>query len=208
MKKEKINSAAFWDSFAHRYDRFMHSCGKEYGVILSKISDAVNAGDDVLELGCGTGEISLYIAKSVKRVRGIDISSEMVRIARNKCKVRNTFNCSFDQGDIAHFKSDKKYDQVVVCNVLHLVPDAAAALHAVRLSLKKGGRVICPTYCHGEHFLSRFFSRLMSLSGFKAHNKWSSGSFIKTIEDNGFVIVKTRKIGFVMPLLYVEALSS
>src|SRR6266568_218287 len=41
-------------------------------------------GDSLLDLGCGTGEDALHFMRSGMRVRAIDASAEMVRIARSR----------------------------------------------------------------------------------------------------------------------------
>ncbi|MBN1598862.1 MAG: hypothetical protein JW894_11265 [Bacteroidales bacterium] len=71
--------------------------------------------------------------------------------------------------------------------------------------LKKDGRIIIPTYCHGEDLKSHIISRLMGLSGFKARTRWSIASFKCFVEKCGFRIIKVTIIKDIIPLVYLIA---
>lgn len=80
----------------------------------------VAADKTVLDVGCGTGVlIPYYLSKRVKSVTAIDISEEMIRIAKEKFKdSKITFVC----GDIKDFACAAKFDCVIVHNAFpHLM---------------------------------------------------------------------------------------
>ncbi len=68
-------------------DEFIRSKGREITKRVQKLIDSLNLSNEmvVLEVGCGRGDTSLYIAKKVKRVIGIDYSKDAIKIA-NKVK--------------------------------------------------------------------------------------------------------------------------
>lgn len=66
----------------------------------------------ILDLGCGTGGHSLVLAKRGYDVVGVDISNEMLNIARSKAKEAG-LQVKFVQGDIAKLNLKEKFDAVI-----------------------------------------------------------------------------------------------
>jgi len=72
-KKIKKNNLTSWDEFAKQSDSFENFCLKEYLLIaLEKIKPAADAR--ILEIGCGTGPVSCFLAQQGYIVDGFDIS--------------------------------------------------------------------------------------------------------------------------------------
>lgn len=79
--------ASPFDELARDYDRsFTHSaCGSALRALVRERLPAVFAGSrDLLELGCGTGEDAIHLARAGYRVLAIDASREMIAVARLK----------------------------------------------------------------------------------------------------------------------------
>ena len=93
--------------------------------------------ETILDLGCGTGDLTKKIAELSKKVIGIDNSLEMVRTARNKYP-----NISFQQADARDFKLQEQFDAVFSNAVLHWVPQADKVINNVNQHLKIGGRFV------------------------------------------------------------------
>jgi SAM-dependent methyltransferase len=66
----------------------------------------------ILDLGCGTGGHSLVLAKRGYEVVGVDISNEMLNIARSKAKAAK-LSVKFIQGDITKLNLKEKFDAVI-----------------------------------------------------------------------------------------------
>lgn len=75
-------------------------------VFLSRVKKC----NSLLDLGCGTGNFITKISKYFKCMVGIDISPNMIRIAKSNCP-----SAHFLVGDITHFKLKQKFD-VITCN--------------------------------------------------------------------------------------------
>ncbi|MBK8045063.1 MAG: hypothetical protein IPK21_21900 [Haliscomenobacter sp.] len=71
--------------------------------------------------------------------------------------------------------------------------------------LAPGGRIIVPTFCHGEDIRTHFLSRLMGLAGFKARHRWSYGQFCQWVESCGYRITFAEKVQGSIPLAFVVA---
>src|SRR5947208_1190213 len=98
---------------------------------------APQAGERVLDLGCGTGHLTVKIAERGARVVGIDASAEMVRQARE-----NYPGLEFRVGDATSFEVDDGFDAVFSNATLHWVKDASAAAGRIARALRSGGRFV------------------------------------------------------------------
>lgn len=95
--------------------------------------------DAVLELGCGTGELSRRLAAIARMVVALDVSAEMIRVARNRSERQS--NIEFLVGDMMTPPLRGTFDCVVSLNALHHV-DAVAGIRAMRAVLRPGGTLL------------------------------------------------------------------
>ncbi len=96
--------------------------------------------DTVLELGCGTGEFSRRLAARVARVVALDLSAEMIRVARDRS--RSVGNVEFVVGDMTSLPlRSARFDCVASLNTLHHA-EACLTLRAMRGALRPGGTLL------------------------------------------------------------------
>ena len=117
-------------------------------VIIGKILDnaEVEAGQDVLDVACGTGVMfDYYLQRGVASVTGIDISPEMAKIAEGKYagEERVQVIC----GDVEEVAFDKKFDRIVVYNAFPHFPKPKRLIKILAGLLKDDGRL---TIAHGQ----------------------------------------------------------
>ena len=99
--------------------------------------------DNVLEIGCGTGEFSIELSRYCKKVLALDISQGMLEFAMKKARKRNRDNIEFENAGFLTFEPNgKEFDAVVTQFVLHHLPDfwKLIALRNVNSMLKDGGK--------------------------------------------------------------------
>lgn len=95
---------------------------------------------DVLDLGCGTGSLSLLATEQGHRVTGVDSSPAMVGLARGKVAGRPAV---FLVGDAAAPPvGEERFDVVLVRHVLWALPDPGRALRHWCGLLRPGGRLV------------------------------------------------------------------
>ncbi|QWB26580.1 MULTISPECIES: bifunctional 2-polyprenyl-6-hydroxyphenol methylase/3-demethylubiquinol 3-O-methyltransferase UbiG [Streptomyces] len=95
---------------------------------------------DVLDLGCGTGSLSLLASEQGHRVTGVDLSPAMVTLAREKLAGRDAV---FLVGDAAAPRiGERRFDVVLVRHVLWALPDPGRALRHWAGLLRPGGRLV------------------------------------------------------------------
>jgi trans-aconitate 2-methyltransferase len=122
-----------WD--AARYQS-RHSYVFRHGEALVDLLAAC-AGESIVDLGCGAGQLTARIAETGARVVGLDRSPEMIAQART-----NFPQIDFRVADATEFVVDEPVDAVFSNAALHWVRDARAAADSVARALKPGGRFV------------------------------------------------------------------
>jgi ubiquinone/menaquinone biosynthesis C-methylase UbiE len=131
-----------YDQFAQFYD-LMYQWNKDD--IPFYVKEAKKSGGKVLEIACGTGRITVPIAKAGVDITGIDYSKEMLDNLKRKIKdLKN--KPKIKQADMRTFKLRDKFNLIIVPfrAFLHMKTqeDQLKALMNFRKHLKKGGRLI------------------------------------------------------------------
>lgn len=132
---EKKEVAAFFDRCAPWWDEDM----VRHEDIIAKILDngGIRADMDVLDVACGTGVLFPdYLARGVASVTAIDLSPEMVKIARSKFPQVEVI-C----GDVEETGFDRLFDAVMVYNAFPHFPDPAHLIEVLAGLVKPGGRL-------------------------------------------------------------------
>lgn len=94
-------------------------------------------GERILDVGCGTGQLTADSAKSGAEVIGLDQSAEMIATARN-----NFPQLRFEVADIAETTYNNEFDAVFSNAALHWVQNQEGAITAIARALKLGGRLV------------------------------------------------------------------
>ncbi|MEM8965986.1 MAG: methyltransferase domain-containing protein [Bacteroidota bacterium] len=95
------------------------------------------AGEEILDLGCGTGELTEKIAQSGAKVIGVDQSEEMVEQAKRQYPI-----ITFYTQDATQLSDLPQFDAVFSNAALHWMKDAQAVLKQVYQHLKPSGRLV------------------------------------------------------------------
>lgn len=107
------------------------------------VMSAAGAGpfDLVIDFGTGTGRMLSLFASRARRVEGIDLSHQMLTVARSK--LQGAANASVRHGDAtASPYPDHCASLVIIHQVLHFLDDPARALNEAARVLKPGGRLV------------------------------------------------------------------
>ena len=127
------------------------------------LEQSVNYGDPILELACGTGRVSIPIAKSGFDVTGIDISSSMLNSAAVDAAEAGV-KINLIKGDIRNFEIDKKFSLIIFPfnSIAHLLDleSVNGCLSCVKKHLAPDGRFIFD-YMNPD---SNYFTRDQSVS--------------------------------------------
>jgi len=140
----------FWDRHAKGYAKRPVSDETACQRKLKLTQDYLSPDMEVLELGCGTGTTALIHAPFVKHITGIDISRNMLEIARAKAETGKVKNVTFQQSSVDSLETpDASYDVVMGHSILHLLENKEAVISRVHRMLKRGGVFVSSTACLG-----------------------------------------------------------
>src|SRR5437016_949698 len=143
------------------YDSFIADYYDESPIVKGRLQDvafyrsaARDFGDPILELGCGTGRITMALAEAGKRITGLDLSGRMLERAVEKraaLRVEARERVHLVQGDMARFDlGGEKYRLVIIPfrPFQHLldVRQQMDCLNCVRKHLAPGGRLILDVF--------------------------------------------------------------
>ena len=111
-----------------------------------RLLEAVGLGHGmrVLDLGCGTGDVSILAASIVGKsgaVVGIDHNGNILAIARKRAEAAGLENVTFKEVDIESFNEPKSFDVVVGRCVAFFQPDPAIYLQAAAKAVRPGGKL-------------------------------------------------------------------
>src|SRR5258707_5516965 len=97
----------------------------------------------LLDLGTGTGRILELFGPSLERGLGIDLSLDMLLIARSRLERAGLRHCSVRQGDIYDLAMPREgFDVVIVHQVLHFLDDGGRAIAEAARMLRPAGRLL------------------------------------------------------------------
>jgi ubiquinone/menaquinone biosynthesis C-methylase UbiE len=197
----------YWERHARRYDASLKwVLGRPLPRMLELASDAVRGKRRVLEVAAGTGIVTPAIAQTSDAVVATDYAAAMVETLAQRVREAGFENVKCEQADIYALPYGAgEFDAVVAANVLHLVPDLPVALRALRNVITPGGSLVVPTFCHDETKASWLVSRLLAVSGFPGHRRFTMRSLRKALEDNGLQVVHTELLPGLIPVGFVTA---
>lgn len=131
---DKKDIISFFDEFAPTWD----NANERNDAVITKILDnsGIFEGTRVLDVACGTGVLFPdYISRNAK-VTGIDISAEMVKVAKEKFPQIEVI-C----GDAESFSTDEKFDVIMLYNAFPHFPSPEKLIESLAKLLKNGGRI-------------------------------------------------------------------
>jgi 2-polyprenyl-3-methyl-5-hydroxy-6-metoxy-1,4-benzoquinol methylase len=205
---EKIfdRSAATYDNMEEK--RFMTT----HNLTLEKTLKFLKPEDRVLDFGCATGTKAIELARHVKEIKGIDISSKMIEAAKKKAAEKKIGNINFAK--VSLFGKDLNHDPfdvVVGFNILHLLEDPDHVVKRIHELLKSGGLFISVTTCLREHRtvllrLQFLPFLLISKTGlFPELKRFKYKELMDTIKGGNFKILETEVFFHEMSFLFVAA---
>ena len=103
--------------------------------------------------------------------------------------------------------SDSSFDAVLICNLLHQLPEPELELREARRALKPSGVLVAPTFCHGQGWIAAATSRLLELTGFPIVTRFKGSELEQLITGEGFSIQEAQWFSGLLPVRLVVAIS-
>lgn len=159
---------------------FAASDGNEYEIQMGRWSrrlaepflDFAGTGDgeEVLDVGCGTGNLAFAIAHraKVKSIKGIDFSKAYVQNAKT---LNHSQQITFEVGDATALPyADGSFDRVLSMLVLFFIPDAKKAVSEMTRVARSGSTVAATLWdARGGLVMSRMFADTAAVLDKRAH---------------------------------------
>ena len=167
-----------------------HSFVYEYGEDVVGLLDP-DAGERILDLGCGTGHLTQQIAEAGATAVGLDQSAEMVAAARQRSP-----DCEFVHADAREFTADEPFDAVFSNAALHWIPEQDAVLESIVDALRPGGRLVAELGGHGniDAIVTATHAELAA-RGHETPMPWyfpTVGEYASRLESHGFEVRYAR----------------
>ncbi len=156
--------SAVVEAFAHgrgvpyeAYERFPEVMAEESGQtvvaaleehilpLVPGLAERLEAGIDVLDVGCGRGQAILHLAERFPKSRfvGLDYLPGQVSAARAGAERLGLTNCRFVAGDAAAFDEHDAYDLITTFDAVHDQGMPAKVVANIRRALRSGGVYLC-----------------------------------------------------------------
>jgi len=140
---------------------FMKKDKGVYDKVCEYIRPHLNKDMEVLELACGSGQLSFNLSKHTKSWIGTDFSEQMIQEAKKRGEYENL---TFETADaVALSYSYEKFDCVLIANALHIMPKPDEAMKEIYRVLKPNGTLFAPTFLWKEGKQRKMIKSLMSI---------------------------------------------
>lgn len=127
--------ASGWTS---RYDRDANVAARK-ARFLRAVQAKCPSPADILDFGCGSGDIARHLAEHGYRLTGYDLSEAMIAEARRADRNGRVRWLARAKGEAALPFADATFDAVVASSVLEYVPDVTSTLRRISHVLRPGG---------------------------------------------------------------------
>lgn len=155
------------ESAPSRYDRGIRilTLGR-LDKVYDRLTSHIKSGERVLDIGCGTGALSLRAAQKGAKVKGIDVNSQMLEITQKRAMEANlTQNMELCEMGVAELGSDESesYDAVMsgLCFSELTEDELAYSLKELRRILKPGGLLLIADEVRPKRILKKMVNWLI-----------------------------------------------
>jgi cyclopropane-fatty-acyl-phospholipid synthase len=137
-------SSAFWPDGARGLDD-----AEDAMLALTTERAGIANGQEILELGCGWGSLSLYMARRYPGSRITAVSNSTTQ--RAFLEARRPRNLEVRTADMNDFDPGRRFDRVVSVEMFEHMRDWRGLLHRVASWLGEDGRLFLHVFCHASH---------------------------------------------------------
>lgn len=190
--KDRSNKR-FWQRMARLYAPFMRSPDQLYNELGDRLSRYLTLEMDVLELACGSGQLTFRLVGAAGHWEATDYTERMVAEAEKHPHPQNLRFAVQDATNLPY--PDHSFDAVLIANALHIMPEPNRALQEIRRVLRPGGVLLAPTFIWGTNARQRASAWIMRQAGFRVFHWWSAEGFACFAQQAGFAVTERAILG-------------
>lgn len=187
-----------------RQSKIITSNNFTYKIILSVLDKYISTKKDILDIGCGAGTISMYLASKGNRVKGVDISPKAIQAAKESSKINNLSNITFETCNFPIKIPNGKYDIITCFEVIEHLNDDDMALRMMNQLLKKNGILIISTPSENAPLYKLGYAKKFDKE--VGHlRRYTLQKLTNLAVNNGFTVVDTKKTeGIIRNFLFLN----
>lgn len=183
---------------ANKQPRRWRRLGKRYTAlyasVCTRIRPRLGREMNVLELACGTGQLSIPLCGAVRLWEATDSSPEMIVEAKKEVRSCRLYFSVQDAACLPY--ADETFDAVVIGSTLHALPDPESVLLESFRVLKPGGLLFAPTFLCGQSRGTRLRAYVLArISDFTVYHPWNAEDFLDFIGSHGFSVLDAPMLG-------------
>jgi ubiquinone/menaquinone biosynthesis C-methylase UbiE len=189
-----------FDRRAGRYDRWLKQWWffrPVHRTVLQALDPT--PGDRFLEVGSGTGTLTLAVAAVTGWAEGADPAPRMIEVARRKRRPPGTRIGFVVAAAESLPYADEAFDLAATSISMHHWVDPSTGLAELRRVLKPGGRLVVADVA--QHGIGRPISALTALGRRHGGSAWDRRALAELVRDAGFVRVRLRRRGLITTMV-------
>lgn len=191
--------AMHYDALARGSDQHRRCYRYYYGLLIRQYRYFIPEGKRVLEVGCGTGCLLNSLKPSFGL--GIDISSNMVEVARQKYP-----HLRFEAQDTQHIASEGTFDYIILPGVIGELDDIQAVLESLRKFCTADTRIVIEYYSYLWQTILRAGEKFGLKIPQPEQNWLTAGDIGNFLRLSGYEAIKSDR--FTLLPLYIPFIST
>ena len=204
-KKEK-----YWSKFANTFDedqRYIVGGAAQQQEIVERLSGERDLGE-LIELGCGAGFYTKFLAANASHVMATDLSDEMLAVA--KTQLRELQNVTVAKADCEKTDfPDGKFGSVFMANLVHVIENPSTTLKEAYRILTDGGLLLIVDYTtYGMKWFEKIKIGMRALRKFgrppSSSRNLSPDELHSLVESAGFEVEEVQLIGDRSKAVYLK----
>lgn len=209
MNKEKKDSSRFWDRRSKVYDKqVLATYGSAYKKTVKRSAAFLSREDEILEIGCGTGDVTIPLSRYVKKITALDTSELMMDKAKEKAEHEGKANIGFLNIDLMELEAEpESFDAITAYNVLLYIKDQEKVLDRIYRLLKPGGLFISATDCLGRNLspdaVRKFWRSKLGLMPYVSFE--TPIGLMRKIQKRGFLVLEIVNLHKNPPNIFIVA---
>jgi len=158
---QEASTRVLYDAQSRIYDKtFGRLVQRRIARAISHIN--IQPGDRILDLGIGTGAALQYYPLDRGRIFGIDLSSGMLHLCRQRMVELNRTNATVVQGDALHLPfADDTFDHIFISHVISVVSDPCSLMREAQRVAKPEARIVMLNHFQSTNRFLAFVEKIL-----------------------------------------------